>query len=94
MAVLTVQMLLFGSNHFFRGGFADDPGEALTRERVSGRGQPVVQSLSGHGCVLLCTVGGRTVRKHRRPRRREEITSEAADEEKKVVSTGLLHRRQ
>ena len=51
-------MFLLGSDDLLRGGFADRLGEALAREAVPGRQNPVIESLSS--CSLhLCWWGGR-----------------------------------
>lgn len=53
--ILTVQVLLLGSNHLLCGRLADGLGESLPRETVPRRKQPVVDSLpvSGHFTASL-----------------------------------------
>ena len=42
----TVQVFLFGSNNFFSGGFADDSGQPLSGQRISGGVEPIIQCLT------------------------------------------------
>lgn len=50
--LLTVEMLLLGSNHLLRGGLADGLCEALTGDAVPRGQQPVVDRLSRHTVPL------------------------------------------
>lgn len=50
--LLTVEMLLFGSNHLLRGGLANGLGEALAGDAVPCSQQPVVDRLSRHTVPL------------------------------------------
>lgn len=58
LSLLTVKMLLLGSDHLLRGGLADGLGEALAGDTVPRSQQPVVDRLSRHTVPLSQWLSG------------------------------------